>query len=46
MVCCVALGAAGRVDLRPDVAPLEGRGSLRRSSKDAQKITKCDPGEE
>ena len=46
MVCCVALGAAGQVDPQLAVALQEDRGSLRRSGKDAEKITECDPGEE
>ena len=46
MVCCVALDAASRVDPRLGVAQQGDRGSLRRSSEDADEVAKRDPDKE
>jgi hypothetical protein len=46
MECFVGSGAVSQVDPRPVVAPQEDRGSLRRSSEDADEVAKRDPDEE
>jgi hypothetical protein len=46
MECFVGSGAVGQVDPRPVGAPQEDRGSLRRSSEDADEVAKRNPDKE